>query len=256
MSSDIWTRCGAESNIRRLRRSAWRVVEDQHVSSTFKLVDSTDEHDLLEALLDEAKPPPPAVDELAEMHYLLYTPFRYPPLRHGSRFGGRLERGLWYGSAHVDTALAETAYYLFLFVEGTTADLLPLNLRRLAFPARIATSRGVDLTRGPFLEYADQLAHKSSYPATQDLGTAMRDAGVEAILYTSARDPRQGLNLALLSARAFARREVPTDTQQTWAVTLTSEGVLFHRGLGRGSRRIHYSRNQFLVDGVLPAPAF
>jgi hypothetical protein len=255
MSSDIWTQCGAVSSVRRLRRSAWRVVEDQHVSSTFKLVDTVEEHDLLEALLDEAKPPPPDVEEGPGLHFLLYTPFRYPPLRHGSRFGRRFERGLWYGSVRIDTALAETAYYLFLFVEGTTADLLPLDLRRLAFPARIATSRGVDLTRNRFLEYADQLTHKSSYSATQELGTAMRDVGVEAILYTSARDPRQGLNLALFSPRAFASRDVPADQQQTWAVTVASEGVLFHRGLGKGSRRVHYSRDQFLVDGALPAPA-
>lgn len=255
MSSDIWTRCGAESNVRRLRRSAWRVVEDQHVSSTFKLVDTVEEHDLLESLLDEAKPPPPGVEERAGLHYLLFTPFRYPPLRHGSRFGRRFERGLWYGSVRIDTALAEHAYYLFLFIEGTTADLLPLDLRRLAFPARIATSRGVDLTRSQFLKHQDQLTHKSNYAATQELGATMRDSGVEAIIYTSARDPRQGLNLALFSPRAFACREVPADTQQTWAVTIASDRVLFHRGLGRGSRRIHYSRDQFFVDGVLPAPA-
>jgi len=254
MSSDIWTQCGAESNFRRLRRTAWRVVEDQHVSSTFKLVDSVEEHELLEDLLDDAKPPPP-VPDLAGMHYLLFTPFRYPPLRHGSRFGSSLERGIWYGSARVDTALAESAYYLFLFAEGTEADLFPLSLRRLVFPARISTSRGIDLSAAPFEEHAARISHKSKYRDSQALGVAMRDAGVEAAVYVSARDPNRGLNLALLSPLSFASPNVPSASQQIWAVTLTAGRALFVRGIGRTSEKAHFAREQFTVEGELPSPA-
>src|SRR5207253_10794125 len=63
-----------------------RVVEAQFRNSTRKLVDSDDEQRALEELLDaKAKLSVPAGFE--GLHYLLYTPFRHPPLRHGSRFG-------------------------------------------------------------------------------------------------------------------------------------------------------------------------
>ena len=122
MSPDIWMQCGGASNIGPLRCECFRVVEDQHVSSTFKLVDSMEEHELLEELLDAFKPAPPDA-ECTQLHCLLYTPFRYPPLRHGSRLGRASERGIWYGSLSIETALCETAYYRFVFLDGTAANL-------------------------------------------------------------------------------------------------------------------------------------
>ena len=91
MSSNIWTRCAGDSEIRALRLSPWRVVEAQHQVSTRKLVDSVDEQILLEDLIERVKP---ADQTRGRWHYLLATPFRYPPLRHGSRFAGRHERGI------------------------------------------------------------------------------------------------------------------------------------------------------------------
>src|SRR5204862_2427670 len=95
MSSSIWTRCAGDSELRALRASPWRAVEAQHQVSTRKLVDSAEEQELLEELIDRTKPPDMTA---GKTHYLLATPFRYPPLRHGSRFGTRHERGIWYGS--------------------------------------------------------------------------------------------------------------------------------------------------------------
>src|SRR5450631_122879 len=98
MSPSIWTLCAARFKQRKLSRRAWRAVEDQSVNATHKLVDSDAEQTLLEALIDGAKPPWPASERMRGLHYLLSTPFRYPPLRHGSRFGTRAERGIFYGS--------------------------------------------------------------------------------------------------------------------------------------------------------------
>ena len=108
MSSNIWTRCAGDSELRALRASPWRAVEAQHQVSTRKLVDSADEQALLEELIDRAKPPDMTG---GKTHYLLATPFRYPPLRHGSRFGTRHERGIWYGSETRAAVFAEVAYY-------------------------------------------------------------------------------------------------------------------------------------------------
>ena len=93
MSSSIWTQCAGASRLTRLRLSPWRVVEAQHQISTRKLVDSIDEQAILEQLIETSKP----VDATGgRRHVLLATPFRYPPLRHGSRYGARHDPGLWY----------------------------------------------------------------------------------------------------------------------------------------------------------------
>ncbi len=42
------------------RKALWRIIEGQARSSTLRLVDTFDEHDPLEALLEVAKPPVPA----------------------------------------------------------------------------------------------------------------------------------------------------------------------------------------------------
>ena len=73
------------------RRELWRSAPaDSPWIATRKLVDSLAEQELLEKLLEGAKPPAPG----ARVHYLLSTPFRYPPLPHGSRFGRATERGI------------------------------------------------------------------------------------------------------------------------------------------------------------------
>ena len=83
------------------------MVEAQHRISTRKLVDSDREQAVLEQLLESAKPPVPPASNL--LHYLLFTPFRYPPLPNGSRFGTRWDRGIWYGAETLATAFAEVS---------------------------------------------------------------------------------------------------------------------------------------------------
>ncbi|MCC3263614.1 RES family NAD+ phosphorylase, partial [Paenibacillus polymyxa] len=71
---------------------------------------------LLEELIETSKPQlPPSTETL---HYLLKTPFRYPPLRWGSRFGRRHEPSLFYAALRLETAMAEAAYYRFVLWEG------------------------------------------------------------------------------------------------------------------------------------------
>jgi hypothetical protein len=106
MSSSIWMRCEGDSRLTALQLVGWRVVESQHEVSTRKLVHTAAEQELLETLLERVKPP---VTTGSRRHYLLFTPFRYPPLRHGSRFGSRHELGIWYGAEQQRTAFAEVA---------------------------------------------------------------------------------------------------------------------------------------------------
>ena len=246
-----WKELDGERHIRRLALDAWRVVEGQHLISTRKLVDSDEEQRLLEELLEGSKPPLPAGTK--RLHYLLATPFRYPPLKYGSRFGTRFERGIWYGAKHLRTAFAESAYYRLLFLEGTRAEIPRLSLDLTAFKASIRTSRGVDLTRPPFSEQAARLASKSSYSATQRLGRELREARVSAFCYPSARDPEGGAAVAVLDPAAFVQTK-PRGLE-TWHCVATRGGVEVSRRDFFERKSFRFERRVFLVRGRLPRPA-
>jgi hypothetical protein len=253
MSSLIWTRCEASSRIRPLSGRPWRVVEAQHLTSTRKLVDSADEQAVLEGLLERAKPPIPADPAFSGLHFLLTTSFRYPPLRHGSRFSTRHERSLWYGSKEIRTAFAEAAYYRFLFLDGTTADLERLTVEISAFRVRIRTRRGLDLTRPPFDGFERKISAPDRYDESQALGAAMREAGVEAFRYVSARDPSHGTNVALFTPAAFDEKR--PEGLETWTCFADRRRVEFQRRDFFDRPVFRFEREAFVVAGRLPAPA-
>jgi hypothetical protein len=251
MSPSIWTRCAASSKPRRLALKASRVVESQYVISTRKLVDTDDEQQLLEALIDKVKPPIPAGME--HLHPLLFTPFRHPPLQWGSRFGTRSERGLWYGAIELSTAFAEVAYYRLVFLEGTRANLSPVTVELSAFTAAIDAKRGVELWRPPFAAYEARLGSKTSYADSQPFGSEMRGAGIDAFTFKSARDPARGLNVALLTP-CFAR---PRPTLPRTYVCTASRALVdvARKDIFRRTREAYsFRREVFEVAGKLPIP--
>ncbi len=243
----------AAMRTRPLELDAWRVVESQSLIATRKLVDSDAEQELLEELIDGVKPPVPDGPDFRGLHYLLFTPFRHPPLRHGSRFGTRAERGIFYGSKDLPTCLAEVAYYRLLFLEGTAAALAPVTVELTAFAAAVRARRGADLTRRPFDTHEAELASPSSYEVTHQVGAALRAAGVDAFLFLSARTPRRGVNVALF-VPAFARRS-PRGLQ-TWICTADRAKVeMVEKTFTPGrARRMTFPRAGFEVAGKLPAP--
>jgi hypothetical protein len=247
-SADLWSRLGGPVHVTSRRFEAWRVVEGQHVVSTRKLVDTAEEQEILEALIETVKPAPAQGRAFQDLHYLLATPFRYPPLRHGSRFGARGERGLWYGSLSRRTTLAERAYYRLLFLEGTTADLSPVMVQETAFRAAIRARRYVDLTAVPFQTARDEVSSPISYAVSQPLGAAMRAAGVQAFSFASARD-REGTNIALFEPVFSASLPLGGDT---WACTASKSTVEF-RSRFVGESHL-FPRSQFEIAGKLPSP--
>jgi hypothetical protein len=231
-------------------------VQDQQMVGTRKLVDSVEEQELLEELIDGVKPPAPRGPGIAGLHYLLATSFRYPPLRHGSRFGTRTEPSLWYGSEALRTAFAEVAYYRLVFLAGTTAALeLPLMVDLTAFQARLRGKRFTDLAAPPFDAVADRISSPTRYEVAQGLGAEMRAAGIEVFRYRSARDREGGANLGVFSALAFASKS-PFNFVN-WLCVVTADEVEFsHKRFGgRNRERYHFPRTEFEVDGVLPTPA-
>ncbi len=249
MSSDIWTQCAGASEVTPLALDPWRVVEAQHQISTRKLVDSDAEQQMLEELIDGVKPVPVG----PRLHYLLSTPFRYPPLRYGSRFGTVLEQGIWYGAESTATALSENAYYRLVFLEGTHADLGPVDTEHTAFRVRLSTERGIDLLALPWSQHTADISSPTQYDASQALGSAMREHGIEVFRYRSARDSDEGVNVGVFVPTAFGKSR-PRGFE-TWHCLSTKEGVEFRRRDYFEREVLRFDRECFLVDGRLPAPA-
>lgn len=187
------------------------------------------------------------------LHYLLATPFRYPPLRHGSRFAARFEPGLYYAARGITPALAETAFYRLNFFHGMARP--PPRGRfvtqHTAFAARIRTHKGLKLHQSPFAAHERALRDPVYYAATQRLGAALRVHGVEAFEYLSARDAARGINVALFAPRALANPKPLW--QQAWLCETRADEVAFARAPDGGVQR--FALAQFLVDGRLPRPA-
>ncbi len=250
---NLWQSLDGARRVRRLSLTAVRAVEGQHRVSTRKLVDSDEEQRVLEELIDRGKPPLPRLPGVERLHYLLSTSFRYPPLRHGSRFGTRAEIGIWYGSCSHRTVFAEVAYYRLVFLEGTSAQLGRLMVELTAFEVAIAAKRGVDLTRSPFLEHAPQISSKTSYATSQRLGGDMREAGVQAFVFRSARDVEGGNNVGLFDPTAFVTR-APRKLE-TWLCVAEKSGAEVSRKDFFRRESFRYPRSDFEVRGKLPMPA-
>jgi len=266
-SAAISTRCGADlavstQSIRQhtapLAGVAWRIVEDQSAIATRPLTDTDDQQALLERLIETAKPPAPDPERepaFRGLHYLLATPFRYPPLRYGSRFGGRHERGLWYGARRPATALAEKAFYLLANWRQSHAPLQPTQNRFTAFRVGLMTGRGLDLTAEAFQRQQTALASADAYAAAQTTGTRMRAAGVEAFTYRSARDPDGGDAVGVFSPAAFASKTPDFKRFQTWKMTSDQRQVTFEHAVpGRAPRRFTFHAERFEIGGAFPDP--
>jgi hypothetical protein len=200
------------------------MVEAQHHVSTLKLVDSVEEQKVLEDLIEATKPLLPP--ECRGLHYLLSTPFRYGaayPV--GSRFRrAGMSEGVLYASETPQTALAEMVFYRLLFFAESPDTPWPANpAEYTAFAAEFMTKQAIDLTRGKYRIDRAKWMHVTDYGPCQTLADAARGAKIELIRYESVRDPAHGMNLALLTCRAFARRR-PVD-QQTWRIRLSGAGA-------------------------------
>ncbi len=258
MSQSIWTPCGGASNAAALELRPWRVRESQFINSTRKLVDSNAEQHVLEELIDDrAKPKVPSWVEERGLHYLLATPFRHPPLRNGSRFGTRMERGIFYGAIELPTCLAEVAYYRFVFLAGTAADIPRLQTQHSAFQVHVRTERGIDLTRPPFSEHRAVISSPVDYAVPQALGRQMRENGIEAFVFHSARAAKKdGQCVGVMDPGAFAARG-PLTGMQSWLCTVDPQKVEFRRKNLADAvfTSFTFPRADFLVEGKLPQPA-
>ncbi len=242
-----WSACLAEIKLHKVSGVLQRLVESQEQVATNQLVGSLDRQAVLEEMLEATKPKLRSGTE--RLHYLLAAPFRYPPLKHGSRFGSRIEPSLFYGAQETRTVLAEAAYYRFLFWHGmATPPSRKLDTQHTLFGATYQTDKGLQLQGAPFFAHHDVLSNPTNYGATQLLGTHMRAAGVEAFEFISARDPEAGINVALFVPEALDGN-APL-FQEAWLCELTGKHVRFHAAHSRNVST--FPIETFLLAGKLP----
>lgn len=182
--------------IQNINGLAFRVVEDQEEVATLEIVDNIDEQVLLEQILEASKPPL----KVNHPDYLISSPFRYPPLSHGSRFGGRYDNSLFYGSLSAHTALAETAYYRFLFWSGiVNKPINTLKTSHTLFQVNYNTDYGAKLQSS--IKWQKKLTDPTDYSFTKQTGAAMRELGIEGFEFASARDKQKGINVAFFNPK-------------------------------------------------------
>lgn len=247
----IWEVCEGTRQFQTISGTAWRLVESQEQIATLGYVDTLEEQALLEELLDSVKPPYPANTE--NFHYLLKTPFRYPPLKWGSRFGRVHEPGIFYAGCEAKTTLAESAYYRFVFWYSinNTPIKNTITSSHTLFCVNYSSTQGIRLHTVPFNQYQQQLTHPQDYSATQQLGSAMRAAQVNVFEYISARDPDKNVCVGLFTHQALTQKK-PSDMTQ-WLCELSAQEVAFKQ-MGN-SEIIRFPLDNFLIAGDLPLPA-
>jgi len=246
----IWEDCKGAQQIKPIAGTVYRLVESQEQIATLGYVDTLEEQALLEEMLETTKPPYPFTNE--DFHYLLKTPFRYPPLKWGSRFGRIHEPGIFYGSSNTQTTLVESAYYRLVFWYSIDAKPIKNNIRteHTLFCANYQSAQGVQLQSAAFNRCTVALTHPQDYVLTQQLGTAMRAAGVDVFEYISTRDQQQGICVGLFTPAAFNQK---TPTEMTaWLCEVSASKVAFKQRDKTDVTR--FSLDTFLVNGELPLP--
>jgi hypothetical protein len=190
------------------------------------LVDSVAEQAVLERLVESSKPPVPREVAGLNLHWLLFTPFRYPPPPGGSRFRGPNDPGVFYGAEHARTACAEVGYWRWRHLRDTPGIVAMPPRPQTVFKVPVSGA-AVDLREAPFDRDRDSWTHRSDYGPCQALGRVAREAGMQWLRYQSVRDSRHGGCGVVFDATGFASRR-PTE-QQGWLLTVTQARVVWQR---------------------------
>jgi hypothetical protein len=228
--------------------SVCRMVETQEYAATTSLVDDLEEQAILEQILDDFKPS--YADDTQDLHYLISTPFRYPPLKYGSRFGAITQPSYFYASESISTCLVEAAFYRFYLIDGTETPFPKvIQSEHSLFFVQAISTHALDLTHISDAEIQKQLTDPGSYLLTQQVGLQARKNGAVLLRYFSARSQEQGINVAI-DNHTIIQSEKPEDKVEYICQLDPQTGIL--RFSQPRTFPVMFTREQFLIDGQLP----
>jgi len=217
---NAWEEGWFEEGMQLRQTLLWRGVESQYAPATMRLVDSLDEQDLLEQLLEGSKPP---IEKAC--HYLLFTPFRYTP-PHAHRFRPAQERGQWYGAVNPVAVCAEIAYWRHRFILDSVGLLeVDLLTEHTLFQAEVR-GLSLNLMTPPWSQSRDQWTHGSDYTATQALAAEAQRRGVLWLQYESARAAGEACAVAFAQEALFEPPQGLDGTRQRWHCKATRHLVM------------------------------
>ncbi len=250
-AESFWQSIESSSLVDNLSGTLHRLVESQGQIATRELVSGDlQKQQVLEELLEPSKPP--VLPGTEHLDYLLATPWRYPPLLYGSRYGRYTEPSLFYGGIGVATTLAESAYYRWVFYFDMAEPVQLLSSQHTLFEAEYLVSKGVRLHDAKFEAVQGRLTDRSNYQFTQHLGSVLRAAGIEAFEFPSARDPEHGNNVALLVPTALSSSSA--QNKKLVFCSTTKQQVVF-RVAGGGAAVFSFSIEDFYHNNRFPRPA-
>lgn len=230
------------------KEEVFRLVESQEKAATMALVDSLEEQFRLEELIEQTKP---IIEENKQRHYLIQTPFRYPPLKHGSRFGSRFQPAIFYAGKNLPSALCESAYYSFYFISRMMVPYKkPILNHKTSFRVQIEDTQHIDLCQVAEKQFQSKLTHKSNYQFSQSIGQKMREGGVASFSYYSARCC-EAINIGVFDINAIIGE--PNNFTH-WETKQTATDLLFYCAM-QPSLSMAFKIDDFLVDGKLPRPS-
>lgn len=255
-SIDIWSLCHGQHYITPLKGLLYRLVESQEQVATRQWVDTLEEQQILEEMLECSKPSYP--QNIDTLHYLLKTPFRYPPLKWGSRFGRISEPSIFYGACHIQTTLAESAYYRFVFWHSMQGHAIKKSLRsqHSLFSVGYQSQKGIQLQCPPFDHFVEYITHPTDYQHSQRLGTAMRNAEIALFEYPSARANHHALCVGLFNANCFSQSSPLT--KEHWFCDVDEHSVTFRateRSDVNPPNIVKFDCDEFKQQGIIPMPA-
>ncbi len=235
-------------SLRSYRKLVFRIVETQENAATTNLVDDLEEQYLLECLLDDVKPP--YKEATKSLHYLISTPFRYPPLEYGSRFGDITMPSYFYASEELETVLAEFAFYRFVFMHDMeTPYTKPIKSAHMSFNVRIVSDCLADITLIDSADIQAQLCSPTDYSLTQQLGKYLvQESGAKIIRFFSARNKNShGINVAISEPSEIISEE--PERCVSW-ICQTSTDKLSITAQNKAPITFYYE--DFLENGELP----
>lgn len=234
------------SELKSYTKPVFRIVETQEIAATTNLVDDMDEQDLLEQMLETVKPL--HREDTENLHYLISTPFRYPPLKYGSRFGDVTMPSYFYASEAIRTSLAECAFYRFVFMNDLATPYDDsINSEHLTFSVLCKTDSLRDLTLISDADIQARISSPNEYAFTQQLGKKLVENQTQVIRFNSARI-KDGVNVAI--AQPGCIKSKSPENCVNWLCKTSNSSVSFK---SYGESPITFAIDDYYVDGELPA---
>ncbi len=232
MSLTTWTPALIASKATLFTETLSRFVIKNRYSSIVKITDNDEELAIVEMAISLQISS--LKNSLRDLHPLLKLPFTTKSYPGGSRFRAQFDSGVFYGADTIETAAAERGYHHHLFVKNSPSLVSSGATPFTFFTVKISMDL-VDVRMAPFSKSPEIFHNKSSYLESQRFAILVRQSGVAGIAYTSVRNPKKALCVAMLSPDGFATKQ-PASWDENWSCIADANGARWFNNSSRATK--------------------